>query len=78
MAIPFGHDHGHGHGQSWSIRATPRKQDLEGGGDSGVELTWQVTTAALFLLWVRVNSENLFKALDLLPRKLPGAFVPTV
>lgn len=47
-------------------------------GDSGVELMWQLRTAALFLLWVRVNSENLLKALDLLPGKLPGDFVHTV
>lgn len=57
--------------------ATPREQDLEK-GDSGVEVTWQLRTTALFLLWVRDASENLIKALDLFPRKISGAFVHTI
>lgn len=61
----------------WSIGATARGQDLEK-GDPGVEVMWLLRTTALFLLWVRYASENLIKALDLLPRKMSGAFAHTI
>lgn len=47
-------------------------------GDSGVEVMWLLRTTALFFPWVRDASENLIKALDLLPRKMSGVFVHTL
>lgn len=52
----------------WYVGGIPREQDLEE-GDSGVEATWQLKTAALFLLQVRDASENLIKALNILSHK---------
>lgn len=53
---------------SWFTEATPREQDLEE-GNSVWKSKWQLITTVLSLLWIRDASENLIKALDLLPRK---------